>query len=142
MARDVLDLFAPVLPITHAVMDRMPQLVERYPGLAARDLVHVATCLEATARLITAAPDPIARAARGSVRRCPRSTLDPTPVTGKGIARSAPLEIVPHKRQHRDLDTLTRGQAPPRSGARRRPGSPSGACSDVGSRPVHHVRRR
>lgn len=28
-------------------MDRMPQLVERYPGLAARDLVHVATCLEA-----------------------------------------------------------------------------------------------
>jgi uncharacterized protein len=47
MARDVLDLFAPVLPITHAVMDRMPELVERYPRLAARDLVHVATCLEA-----------------------------------------------------------------------------------------------
>jgi len=43
----VLDLFAPVLPITHAVMDRMPELAERYPGLAARDLVHVATCLEA-----------------------------------------------------------------------------------------------
>ena len=47
MARDVLDLFAPVLPVTHAVMDRMPELVERYPRLAARDLVHVATCLEA-----------------------------------------------------------------------------------------------
>lgn len=47
LARDVLDLFAPVLPITHAVMDRMPALVERYPRLAARDLVHVATCLEA-----------------------------------------------------------------------------------------------
>lgn len=47
LARDVLDLLAPVLPITHAVMDRMPALVERYPRLAARDLVHVATCLEA-----------------------------------------------------------------------------------------------
>jgi len=46
LARDALDLFAPVLPITHAVMDRMPALVERYPALAACDLVHVATCLE------------------------------------------------------------------------------------------------
>lgn len=46
IARDALDLFAPVLPITHAVMDRMPKLVEAYPELAARDLVHVATCLE------------------------------------------------------------------------------------------------
>ena len=46
MARHVLDLFAPVLPVTHAVMRRTPELVERYPLLAARDLVHVATCLE------------------------------------------------------------------------------------------------
>lgn len=46
IARDALDLFGPVLPITHGVMDRMPELVVRYPGLAARDLVHVATCLE------------------------------------------------------------------------------------------------
>ena len=46
IARDTLDLFAPVLPITHAVMRRMPDLVERYPKLAARDLVHLATCLE------------------------------------------------------------------------------------------------
>jgi predicted nucleic acid-binding protein len=46
IARDALDLFAPVLPITHGVMDRMPKLVEVYPELAARDLVHVATCLE------------------------------------------------------------------------------------------------
>ena len=46
IARDALDLFGPVLPITHAVMDRMPRLVETYPLLAARDLVHVATCLE------------------------------------------------------------------------------------------------
>jgi predicted nucleic acid-binding protein len=44
MARAALDLFAPVLPITHATMRRMPDLVERHPGLAARDLVHVATC--------------------------------------------------------------------------------------------------
>jgi predicted nucleic acid-binding protein len=47
IARDALDLFEPVLPITHAVMDRMPGLVEQYRGLAARDLVHVATCAEA-----------------------------------------------------------------------------------------------
>jgi predicted nucleic acid-binding protein len=47
LARDALDLFDPVLPITHAVMSRMPGLVERYPALSARDLVHVATCLEA-----------------------------------------------------------------------------------------------
>lgn len=46
MARDALDLFAPVVPITHGVMERMPHLVARYPSLAARDLVHVATCLE------------------------------------------------------------------------------------------------
>jgi predicted nucleic acid-binding protein len=46
LARDALDLFDPVLPITHAVMSRMPSLVERYPALSARDLVHVATCLE------------------------------------------------------------------------------------------------
>jgi hypothetical protein len=46
MAQATLDLFAPVLPITHAVMRRMPDLIERYQGLAARDLVHVATCLE------------------------------------------------------------------------------------------------
>lgn len=46
MARHALDVFAPVLPVTHQVMDRMPALVEGYPGLAARDLVHLATCLE------------------------------------------------------------------------------------------------
>lgn len=44
IARDALDLFAPVLPITHAVMRRVPDLVDRHPTLAARDLVHVATC--------------------------------------------------------------------------------------------------
>ena len=46
MARDALDIFAPVLPVTHAVMRRMPELVEAHPTLAARDLVHVATCLQ------------------------------------------------------------------------------------------------
>ena len=46
MAQDALDLFAPVLPITHAVMRRMPDLVAAHPTLAARDLVHVATCLQ------------------------------------------------------------------------------------------------
>ncbi|MGH8932700.1 MAG: type II toxin-antitoxin system VapC family toxin [Egibacteraceae bacterium] len=46
MAEGALDLFAPVLPITHAVMQRMGGLVTRYPHLTARDLVHVATCAE------------------------------------------------------------------------------------------------
>jgi len=45
MATDALDLFAPVLPITHAVMRRVPALGARYPTLQARDLVHVATCI-------------------------------------------------------------------------------------------------
>lgn len=45
LASRSLDLFAPVLPITHALMRRVPDLVVRYPGLAARDVVHLATCL-------------------------------------------------------------------------------------------------
>lgn len=56
IARDTLDLFAPVLPVTHAVMRRMPELVEAYPDLAARDLVHVATCLQEGIREIVS-PD-------------------------------------------------------------------------------------
>jgi predicted nucleic acid-binding protein len=44
-AQDALDLFAPVLPISHALMRRLPGLTERYPSLQARDLVHVATCI-------------------------------------------------------------------------------------------------
>jgi hypothetical protein len=46
IARGALSLFAPVLPITHGVVSRMPDLVARYPRLTARDLVHVATCVE------------------------------------------------------------------------------------------------
>jgi predicted nucleic acid-binding protein len=45
-ANDALDLFAPVLPITHALMRRVPDLGMRYPSLAARDLVHVAACIQ------------------------------------------------------------------------------------------------
>lgn len=56
MSQAALDLFAPVLPITHAVMARLPPLVERYPELAARDLVHVATCVEEGITLIVS-PD-------------------------------------------------------------------------------------
>ena len=40
-----MDAFAPVTPITHALMRRVPDLAGRYPSLAARDLVHVATCV-------------------------------------------------------------------------------------------------
>lgn len=50
-----MDLFAPVLPITHALMRRVPDLVDRYPSLDARDAVHVATCIhEAIPEIISA----------------------------------------------------------------------------------------
>ncbi len=45
MARRTMDTFAPVIPMTHALMRRVPDLIDRYPTLSARDLVHVATCL-------------------------------------------------------------------------------------------------
>ena len=45
LARDVMDTFAPVLPVTHAVMRRVAVLATRYPRLESRDLVHVATCI-------------------------------------------------------------------------------------------------
>ena len=45
LASDAMDTFAPVLPISHALMRRVPDLAARYPSLAARDLVHVATCV-------------------------------------------------------------------------------------------------
>jgi uncharacterized protein len=45
MAREVLDAFAPVLPVTHAMVRRVPDLAHAYPALSARDLIHVATCL-------------------------------------------------------------------------------------------------
>ncbi|MBI4730019.1 MAG: type II toxin-antitoxin system VapC family toxin [Acidobacteria bacterium] len=46
LASATLDLFAPVLPVTHRIVQRTAALVERCPRLSARDLVHVATCLE------------------------------------------------------------------------------------------------
>jgi predicted nucleic acid-binding protein len=46
VAREVLGSFAPVLPVDHAIVARLPELVSRYPGLTTRDLVHVATCIE------------------------------------------------------------------------------------------------
>lgn len=45
LARSTLDTFAPVLPITHALMRRVPDLGQRYPDLSARDVIHVATCI-------------------------------------------------------------------------------------------------
>ena len=45
LAAAALDLFAPVLPITQALMRRVPELLRRYPDLSARDAIHVATCL-------------------------------------------------------------------------------------------------
>lgn len=46
MADATLDLFAPVVPLTDAMMRRMAALVEEFDGLSSRDLVHVATCRE------------------------------------------------------------------------------------------------
>jgi predicted nucleic acid-binding protein len=45
LSQDVMDTFAPLLPVTHAVMRRVSVLVDRYPSLSSRDLVHVATCI-------------------------------------------------------------------------------------------------
>ena len=45
LAEETMGLFAPVLPITHALMRRIPDLAGRYPALSARDLIHVATCI-------------------------------------------------------------------------------------------------
>jgi len=56
MASACMDLFSPVLPITHAVMARMPELVHGHPDLTARDLVHVATCIEESITIIVS-PD-------------------------------------------------------------------------------------
>jgi predicted nucleic acid-binding protein len=44
-AIEAMAVFAPVLPITHALMRRVPDLAAKYPSLDARDLVHVATCI-------------------------------------------------------------------------------------------------
>lgn len=45
IARATMDASAPVIPISHALMRRVPDLVGRYPKLSCRDLVHVATCI-------------------------------------------------------------------------------------------------
>jgi predicted nucleic acid-binding protein len=53
-ASEAMDIFAPVLPITHALMRRVPDLATKYPSLDARDLVHVATCIhEGIAEIIS-----------------------------------------------------------------------------------------
>lgn len=54
MATVALSTFAPVVPITHALMRRVPDLARRYPSLSARDLIHVATCIhEGIAEIIS-----------------------------------------------------------------------------------------
>jgi predicted nucleic acid-binding protein len=45
LAEQTMDLFGPVLPITHALMRRVPDLARHYPVLSARDVIHVATCI-------------------------------------------------------------------------------------------------
>ena len=75
MAEAALDLFAPVLPITDRIMRRMPGLFAEYHDLSARDLVHVATCLEVGIDVIVS-PDRGFDAVAGLQR------LDPTDAPG------------------------------------------------------------
>jgi len=75
IARVTMDAFAPVLPITHALMRRVPALAARYPNLSARDLVHVATCIhEGISEILT--PD------RGFDRVAEIRRIDPTDFAG------------------------------------------------------------
>ncbi|MGH2446568.1 MAG: type II toxin-antitoxin system VapC family toxin [Candidatus Limnocylindria bacterium] len=46
IASHALAIFSPVIPVGTEVVERLPGLIGRYPSLAARDLVHVATCLQ------------------------------------------------------------------------------------------------
>lgn len=56
LVRHSLDLFAPVIPIGQPVVARLPGLIDRYGALQARDLIHVATCLEERIEVIVS-PD-------------------------------------------------------------------------------------
>ena len=71
MADAALDLFAPVVPLTETMMRRMSGLVEDYAGLSARDLVHVATCLELDIEAIVS-PDQGFDAVTGLIRVDPK----------------------------------------------------------------------
>lgn len=44
LARATLDLFAPVLPMTHEISSAACRLAAAYPNLSSRDLAHAATC--------------------------------------------------------------------------------------------------
>lgn len=46
LAQSTLGMFRPVLAVDHAVLRRTCDLARRHPAAQARDLVHVATCLE------------------------------------------------------------------------------------------------
>ncbi len=76
MTRGTIVAFRPRLPVTHTVVGRLPGLVERSPDLTARDLIHVATCLEEGVHTVIR-PD------RGfdSVREVRR--LEPSPAPGR-----------------------------------------------------------
>lgn len=56
MAENTLALLGPVLSVTDRIMRRLPELVRRYPALTARDLLHVATCVDAQIETIVS-PD-------------------------------------------------------------------------------------
>lgn len=78
LASYALDLFAPVTPIGQAVVARLPGLINRYPTLQARDLLHLATCLEEGIEAIVT-PD------LGFDRIPELQRIDPTDVAGLSI---------------------------------------------------------
>jgi predicted nucleic acid-binding protein len=79
-AVEAMDIFAPVLPITHAVMRRVPDLAVKYPSLSARDLIHVATCIhEGIAEIIS--PDRAFDQVH-ELRRIDPATFATSPATG------------------------------------------------------------
>lgn len=47
MAEAALDLLGPALPLTDAIARRTAALARAHPSATARDLVHVATCIDA-----------------------------------------------------------------------------------------------
>jgi predicted nucleic acid-binding protein len=75
MAEAALDIFAPVLPVTEAIMRKMPNLVAKYQQLR-RDLVHMATCEAAGIDLIVS-PD------RGLDQVEELRRIDPTDVANR-----------------------------------------------------------
>lgn len=74
MARAALDLFAPVLPITHETMEHALELADRHDQLSSRDVVHAAVCRQERIAVIVS-PDRGFDAVEGLTRADPAVPL-------------------------------------------------------------------